>query len=157
MPFRVFISYSTKDLAIVKQARRMLAHPDVDVFVAEYSVAPGQPLSTTIKSAIQNCDLFILFWSRNAQASEWVPQEIGIATAAEKRIIPIVLDRDLSLPGFIKELKYFAAHENPQKALLWLRKGIVDKTEKTSSGIGLVVLLGLAALFMWLLMRESDE
>jgi len=42
--------------------------------------------------AIQACDLFILLWSKNAPASEWVPQEIGIDHASQRNILPFVLE-----------------------------------------------------------------
>ena len=79
MSLKVFISYSTKDLHIVDFVRSILAGAPVEVFVAEYSVAPGTPLSPAIITAIKQCNLFILLWSHNSRASEWVPQEIGIA------------------------------------------------------------------------------
>jgi hypothetical protein len=44
-------------------------------------------------------------------ASEWVNQEIGIAHGNHKPILPSVLEHGLSLPGFIKELRYVAAFQ----------------------------------------------
>jgi hypothetical protein len=105
MAYKVFISYSTKDI------------PNVESFVSEYAVTPGAPLAPTIRNAILECDLFVLLWSKNAEASEWVSQEIGIAHGRQKPILPFVLEKGLSLPGFIKELRYVAAFQNPQQAM----------------------------------------
>lgn len=41
MAFKVFISYSTKDLAKVTHIKNMLEHSSIEVFVAEYSLLPG--------------------------------------------------------------------------------------------------------------------
>lgn len=91
MALKVFISYSTKDIQTVDFVRSILAGAPVEVFVAEYSVAPGTPLSPAIVTAIKQCNLFILLWSHNSRTSEWVPQEIGIAKGRNKQIIPVVL------------------------------------------------------------------
>lgn len=85
MAYRVFISYSTKDIPNVDALRAFLQFPDVDCFVSEYAVTPGAPLAPTIKNVIVTCDLFVVLWSRNALASEWVSQEIGMLMGAISR------------------------------------------------------------------------
>jgi len=124
MPYSVFVSYSTKDIPNVDQLRQLLQFPDVQCFVSEYAVNPGAPLAPTIEASILACDLFILLWSKNAAASEWVPQEIGIAHGAQKTILPFVLEPGLSLPGFIKDLRYVAAFQNQQQSLYQLREPV---------------------------------
>jgi TIR domain-containing protein len=88
-------------------------------------VTAGAPVAPTTKTAILVCDLFVLLWSKNAMASEWVNQEIGIAHGNHKQILPFVLEQGLSLPGFIKELRYVAAFENPQQAMYSLRETVL--------------------------------
>jgi hypothetical protein len=112
MAYKVFISYSTNDIPNVDALRKLLQFPDVECFVSEYAVTPGAPLAPTIKNAIQTCDLFVVLWSKNALASEWVSQEIGIAHGGQKPILPFVLEKNLQLPGFIKELRYVAAFQD---------------------------------------------
>jgi hypothetical protein len=128
MAYKVFISYSTKDIPNVDALRAFLQFPDVECFVSEYAVTPGAPLAPTIKTAILSCDLFVVLWSRNALASEWVSQEIGIAHGCHKPILPFVLEQGLSLPGFIKELRYVAAFQNPQQAMYSLRETVLKNS-----------------------------
>jgi hypothetical protein len=104
MALKVFISYSTKDFLTVNFVQSLLASAPVEVFVAEYDVPSGTPLSPAIITAIKQCDLFILLWSVNSKESEWVPQEIGIASSDNKQIIPVVLQSGLSLPGLFGTL-----------------------------------------------------
>ena len=92
MAYKVFISYATKDLLIVNHLQRLLTDASINVYVAEYSALPGTTLDEDIIAALESCDLFILLWSRHSKVSEWVPQEIGIATHAKKTIIPVVLE-----------------------------------------------------------------
>lgn len=156
MAYKVFLSYSTHDLTLVNQIKQRLTSTAVSVFVAEYSVAPGQPLSATIINEIKTCDLFILLWSQSAKGSEWVPQEIGVATSAGKTIVPVLLEKDLALPGFLKEHKYLSAYDDPAAALEWLTKEVYGRATQAAKSQGLVW-FGLGALFAWLMTRESDE
>ena len=115
--FKVFISYSTHDLNSVTELHQSLNGTGVEVFVAEHSVVASEPLSDRISSAITACDLFILLWSANARASDWVPQEIGKAHSLNKTILPLVLDDGLALPGFISGLKYLPVFRDRQAAM----------------------------------------
>ncbi len=149
MAFKVFISYSTKDLPKVNHIKNMLEHSSIEVFVAEYSLLPGQPLSEKIINAIKSCNLFILLWSSSARDSEWVPQEIGIAKSSVKTILPVVLEPNLSLPGFISNLKYLNVYQNPEKALEWLQTNVFRQAEEQQKNEGLVW-LGIGAAVLWL-------
>jgi hypothetical protein len=92
----------------------------IHVFAAEYSVRPSQVLNQQIELAIRNCDLFILLWSQDARASDYVPQEIGIAKGCNKVILPVVIEEGVPVPGFIRELKYLPAHKNWDGSFHWL-------------------------------------
>lgn len=153
MAYRVFISYSTNDFPIVEHVRRLLTSPEVDVFIAEYSVSPSQVLDEKVLAAIKSCDLFVLLWSRNSMASEWVPQEIGVARGVDKTILPIVLEDGLNLPAFIRDLKYLPAYRNPAESYLWLQQHILSKAQKQQQTSALV-LLGIAAALLWLLSQK---
>lgn len=150
MAFSIFISYSTRDLQIVNALRHHLEATGVGVYVAEYSTQPGQSLPAEIRRAIETCDLFLLVWSTNAQSSEWVPQEIGIATGLKKLIMPVVLHGGLKLPAFLSDLKYLKLYENPGAAMGWLQKFVVERAEKkkidglVALGIVGAILLGLS-------------
>lgn len=150
MAYNVFVSYSTKDIPNVDQLRQFLQVPDVQCFVSEYAVKPGTPLAPTIKASIVSCDLFILLWSKNAAASEWVPQEIGIAHAAQRAILPYMLEPGLSLPGLIKELRYVAAYQNPQQSLYGLRETVLKNsmTKQSQQSMAALAVGGLLLLFL---------
>lgn len=161
MPYNVFVSYSTKDIPDVAKLRSSLQIPDVNCFISEYVVTPGAPLAPTIQAAIRNCDLFILLWSKNAAASEWVPQEIGIAHACQRPILPFVLEPNISLPGFISGLRYVAAYQNAQQAMFMLREVVIRNSlvkqnqqnveslaKQNQQNVGILVLGGLLLLLL---------
>ncbi|MFC1508333.1 toll/interleukin-1 receptor domain-containing protein [Candidatus Omnitrophota bacterium] len=154
MAYKVFISYSTNDFQIVENVRKLLTNPEVEVFIAEYSVIPGIQLDESIVKAIKKCDLFVLLWSRNSKFSEYVLQEIGVARGDDKPILPIVLVDGLQLPGFIKDLKYLPAYREPAESLIWLQQHIfahADKHRQTNA----FVLLCLGGLLVWLFSQKQ--
>ena len=157
MAYKVFVSYSTKDIPNVDALRGFLQFPDVECFVSEYAVTPGAPLAPTIKNAILTCDLFVLLWSKNASASEWVSQEIGIAHGSQNPILPFVLEPGLSLPGFIKELRYVAAFQNPQQALYSLRETVMKNSlvKQNQQALGALALGGLVLLALVAMSKSS--
>ncbi len=130
MSFAVFISYSTRDLASAEALTTWVAKAGAIPFIAEYSVAAGTPLATSIMAAIKSSDLFLLLWSNNAKGSDWVPQEIGVARGAGKPIMPVVLQADLALPGFISDLKYLAVYADPANAVEWLYQHLVARVKE---------------------------
>ena len=154
MVYKVFISYSTNDLHIAEHVKKLLTHPAVKVFIAEYSVSPGSSLTNDIVAAIKTCDLFVLLWSQNSIASEWVTQEIGVARGYEKPMLPIVLEDGLQLPGFIKELKYLPAYRDPAESSIWIQKHIFDRADTQQQQTNAVVLLGLGAVLAWLFSQK---
>jgi hypothetical protein len=159
MTFKLFISYSTRDLSQVELLRQQLQGTSIEVFVAEHSVRPSEELGPKISSAIADCDLFVLLWSENAKASEWVPQEIGRATALGKTILPLVLSDAVALPGFIQSLKYLPVHKDPAGSLQIARTMILEAYEKKNAMLAAaakeksekdaLALVGIGAFLLW--------
>jgi TIR domain len=151
MAYNVFISYSTKNLKIVNWLRSTLHRPGMtEVFAAEYSVSPSQPLNDEIERAIRACNLFVLLWSHDARSSEYVPQEIGLAKGCNKRILPIVMDDNLRVPGFISNLKYLPAHKDWEGSFKWLKQFVDANSQKLKDAKALgaigAVIIGIILL-----------
>jgi len=135
MSLKVFVSYSSKDMSTVTQITKELEALDIDVFVAEDSIKPGENINVSIIKNIKDRDMFILLWSKNSSESDYVKQEIGIAKGADKQIIPFVLDDGIALPEFIKDIKYIRAYENTDKAFNDLCKTVTDRAKRIVSRI----------------------
>jgi TIR domain len=162
MDFNVFVSYSTKDLDHVDALRSQLADTPLKLFVAEHSVIPGEDLTQKIKASISNCDLFVFVWSKNAKESGWVSQEIGHASALNKKMLPLVLDQEHIPEGFVSNLKYIQAYKSISDALLEARNVLIDAYEKkkwleiqqqqneSNNRFG----LGVAAFLLWIALKK---
>ena len=149
MALNVFVSYSTKDLPDLDELRSRLTLPGINLFVSEHCESFGKPLNDSIAQALRNCDLFVLLWSKNADESGYVHQEIGFAKSLGKKIFPIMLEPDLQLPGMIQELRYISAFENKPDVLTTIQRQVLqDASSKNVQGVVFLVLL--AIVFLWI-------
>jgi len=150
MAYNVFISYSSKNMKVVKWARESLAQPGItDVFAAEYSVKPGQVLNDEIIRAIRSCDLFVLLWSHNARASEYVSQEIGIAVGCNKTVLPVVMEENITVPAFISKLKYLDAHKDWEGSFKWLKQFVDEHAQRLQNAKALgAVAIGIVTIIL---------
>jgi hypothetical protein len=146
--FKVFVSYSTRDLPVARALWTHLRIAGAEVYVAEYSAMPGQSLSKVIAKAIDECDLFLLLWSTNADQSKWVPQEIGRAKGKGKPIMPVVLHAGIALTGFIQDLKYLEWYKNPDAVVAWLNDFVLRERAKKDKEqlLGSVIAVGAILL-----------
>ena len=72
---RVFLSYSSKDRASVALVAEAYRRVGVACFFDRTSLASGEEWSPRLLKEIERADLFHLFWSTNASASDWVAKE----------------------------------------------------------------------------------
>jgi hypothetical protein len=163
MDFNVFVSYSTHDMAHVEQIKSTLGKTPIKVFVADHAIPAGEDLPSQISSAIANCDLFVLLWSKNAKKSDWVSQEVGKAQAHGKKIVPIVFDPKLPPAGFVKDIKHIRFYEDPESAFRQLEEIAIDTynfkrsqyeiAEQKKRDSDQLVKVGIGALIFWLIAR----
>ena len=76
-----FISYSSTDRAEVLRRVQLLSSVGIRYFQDLLSLEPGDRWLNRIELGIDQCDLFLLFWSSDAKGSEWVRQEVQYALA----------------------------------------------------------------------------
>ncbi|MFO0777981.1 MAG: toll/interleukin-1 receptor domain-containing protein [Nitrospira sp.] len=86
---RVFVSYSRRDVSMVKRCEQLLSPFGVKFVWDARDFESGTPLSTTIRKSIFDSDCFYLFWSENAAQSDYVRQEYLYAL-------------ELGRPGFVQ-------------------------------------------------------
>jgi hypothetical protein len=78
---KAFVSYARVDRAEVLRRVQMLRRPltDIEVFQDILDLEPGDSFESVLFRRIDECDIFMLFWSSNARKSEWVRREIEYA------------------------------------------------------------------------------
>lgn len=78
-----FLSYASQDRDSVLDISRGMqkARPDMDIFLDVDKLRSGENWETILREEIEKRDVLYLFWSKNAQASEWVDKEWRYALA----------------------------------------------------------------------------
>ena len=78
---RAFLSYASCDRARGLFAAQLLELRIAEVFKDVLSLEPGERWGKRLYTEIDNCDLFLLFWSNAASRSKWVVKEAKYALA----------------------------------------------------------------------------
>ena len=87
----VFISYSSLEYNEAAIIRSALETNGISCWMAPESIPIGSDYTKEIPAAINNCRIFLLILSENAQRSKWVPLELDRAYNAGKIILPFVI------------------------------------------------------------------
>jgi hypothetical protein len=94
-----FVSYASADRDEVLARVQMLGPLGIKFFQDVMSLEPGDRWARELYRHIDECDLFLLFWSRAARESEWVEREVAHALArrgptesGRPEIVPVILE-----------------------------------------------------------------
>ncbi len=126
----VFISYSTLDKAIADAVCHSLEENRVSCWMAPRDVIAGKAYGGQIIHAIKNCSVVVLVFSKNANASQHIENEVDNAFNAKKPIIPFVIEKT----NLNEDLEYYLSRQH------WL-EAYPDYREKTKELIQTVLRL----------------
>ena len=90
MPYKVFISHSTRDRGLVIALANLFSKLGVEVFVGDWSLTPGERLDKKVFTKIDESDCMVVLLTGKGMRSNWVHQEIGYALKSNKLLIPLV-------------------------------------------------------------------
>lgn len=100
-----FLSYAREDLPRVLEHHQSLAAVGLEVFQDVLGLEPGERWERKLFEHIDQCDVFLIYWSSAAARSEFVQREIEHALSvrnaspeARPDIIPVVLETPPPLP-----------------------------------------------------------
>ena len=114
---KIFISYAHQDAKQVKMLAMAYKAQGVEYFYDRHVLCPGDIFEEKIFNFIDQCDLFILCWSKNAAMSDYVNKERHRAMMraypqiskeeAKLKICPISIVPRALLPADMKEIYNF--------------------------------------------------
>lgn len=92
--YDVFISYSRKDLELVKDIKKEIDRlVGIDCWMDLDGIESGEQFEDVIISAIDRSDTLLFMMSRSSMTSEWALDEIDFAKRKGKRIVLIAIER----------------------------------------------------------------
>jgi nucleoside 2-deoxyribosyltransferase len=104
---KVFLSHATEDKSQVELVRHQIEALCVDVYLAEHDPQPGASIAAKIEAAIEASDVLVVLITTHGLNSSYVHQEIGVARALQKPIIPIVdVHADKDHLGMLREVEW---------------------------------------------------
>jgi hypothetical protein len=89
MPIKAFLSYSTRDKRLAGELRDLLSTAGIDLFLAHHTLAPSTEWRQEIKRQIASREVFVLLLTKDFHSSKWTDQEVGMAIAQRKTILPL--------------------------------------------------------------------
>jgi hypothetical protein len=106
---QVFISHNKADAETARLFATMLTERGVGVWFDEWDLRPGDSIMQGVENGLGNADVFLLFWSVRAAASQWVGTEVRAylrrrVDDGTLRIVPMMLD-DTPLPVLVAEYR----------------------------------------------------
>ncbi|HKU37303.1 MAG TPA: toll/interleukin-1 receptor domain-containing protein [Polyangiales bacterium] len=113
--YDAFISYARLDHAFAEAVLELLRAFGQRVFLDKDSIAAGERWRDTIRSGIQRSGTLLLLWSRNAQPSQVIREELSLVPAT-CRVLPVRLDRS-ELPDGIAEKQGFEGFQVHERIL----------------------------------------
>jgi len=90
MAYKVFLSHSTRNQGLVISLANLLAKFGVEVFVAEWYLAPGERIDKKVLEQIEISDCVVVLLTQNGIRSNWAQQEIEYSLHCNKLVIPLV-------------------------------------------------------------------
>ncbi|NKE61947.1 CHAT domain-containing protein [Lentzea sp. PSKA42] len=80
---KVFLSFAGKDRPHAEQLRAELEERNVNAYLDENEIAPGDNVIAAIDEALATSDYYVLLWSANTPQREWVTKEWTAAFTLE--------------------------------------------------------------------------
>ena len=148
MAYKVFLSHTTSDSGWVKWIAENANSIGIEVYLFEHDPQPGTALADKVINAIRDSDALIVLLTVNSQHAPYVHQEIGVAKAANKLIVPLVQpgveQRSLAMLAGLEYVLF--DFSNPQEGLAKLLSYLQHLNLKKSQENNWAILLGIGFL-----------
>ena len=90
--FDVFVSYSSKDVAVARDVCAFLEERGLRCWIAPRNIVPGREYGENISDAILRCKCLCLIFSSNSNESPHVASEIALAFDHRVNILPLRIE-----------------------------------------------------------------
>ncbi len=113
---RIFVSHSSKDNDWARPFAAALTAIGYDVWYDETGLQGGAAWIASIQHEVEMRDIFVLVLTPEAWESKWVQDDLQLAIATRRRIIPVLL-RNTQVSGFLLTTQWITViGEEPQPA-----------------------------------------
>ena len=121
---KIYISFSQQDIEIAKKIRNTLINERFILNIDEKNIQIGENIKQVISSEIKSSSIFIVLLSQNSIKSEFLKYEIEYANKNNKKVLPVLLDKNITIPKELKDIKYADFTTNSKEAMSQLIKAL---------------------------------
>ena len=125
--YDVFISYSSRNQQLAYAMCHALEQHKIKCWIAPRDVQPGNPYAREIINGIESCRIMILVFTRDADESEHVANELELAFEYKKVIIPFIAEdtpMNKEFSYYLKRKHWLTAYPDPEKAFAQLVEAV---------------------------------
>ncbi len=162
---RVFLSHSSGDAEAVAVFRDQAAAAGMEVYLAEHDVRPGESLAGKVQQGIRSSDAVVVLLTTAGATSAYVHQEVGVAVAAGKPLVPIV-ENGVENLAMLEGVEYVSFdRDHPESAIRDLTMSLTELAERKRADEAravarqqqkeMLILLGLLVLVLIALSSDS--
>jgi hypothetical protein len=107
---KIWLNYSKEDFAIVEAIQNDLGQSNLEISFIDLNLNPGDLIIEKVIKSIKNANVYLIFISRNSEKNKYFLSDIGLILSelkkdVTKKIIPIVLDKDVVIPPFLNQFQ----------------------------------------------------
>lgn len=102
--FKVFLSHAEEDYELVYRVWGILSRLKATPYMHELYPDYRRDIPTGIRDVLRDCSVCITFLTKDGINSQWVQQELGIAYAFDKVIVPVI-ETGLKYKGFVQMIR----------------------------------------------------
>jgi len=152
MSYKVFFSYSVQDSAWIEWLAQSLQKVEIEPYMFQYDLQPGQYVAEKVKKNIEACDCFVVLISQASSFSQYVNQEIGVAEGKNKLVVPLVeVGIDSKRLGMLEGREYVSFDKRDpyftqSKIIEYLSKKKASKELQESVALGILAALIIIAI-----------
>lgn len=107
---QVFISYALNDKDIATLIRERLVEVGIDVWDDQHDLRPGDRWQLSVTRGLEESQVVLILISRSSTQSSWASAETAASLVVAsrdplKRVIPVVVERGVSMPPLIAQFQ----------------------------------------------------
>ena len=107
----IFISYSRMDAKVADEIATILSTFGIEYFRDVKDIEWGDAINSRVRDALQSCVAVLVIISPGSLKSQWVPYEIGHASALKKKILPFLTHPSIEIPLYMRDLNFVTTYD----------------------------------------------
>ena len=121
---KIFISYSFNDNEIAELIRKRLREERFLLNIDEKNILVGENIKKTINKELEASSIVIILISKESSKSKFVEYEIRNSLELGKKILPVLIDKEATIPDTLKDIKYADLSNDKNKGIDQLVKSL---------------------------------